>query len=255
MNFGVSTSCLYPMQTELALKELGKAGVKSCEVFVNSLSETTTDFAKTLNEIKENYEMNIVSVHHITTYSYMYFDEYERRHYEGLEFHKRFFEFAGLAGAKYFVIHGLLNHGKISENEYFERFTKLSAEGKNFGITVAQENVHRHLSENPDFLERMKNAIGDDFKLIFDIKQAVRSGYSPFEFVDKFKNDIVHIHASDHNSQSDCIVPGKGFFDFKKLFNEMERAGFNGKYIVELYRSGFGNISELTDALDYMRNL
>ena len=55
MSFGVSTACLYPQNTEDALEELGKLGVKPCEIFLNSPSETSPEFARILREIDEKY--------------------------------------------------------------------------------------------------------------------------------------------------------------------------------------------------------
>ena len=34
MNLGISTASLYPLETELALEEAGKAGVKNTEIFL-----------------------------------------------------------------------------------------------------------------------------------------------------------------------------------------------------------------------------
>lgn len=257
MAFGISTSCLYPMNTEKSLEALGKMGVKTCEVFLNSISETTPEFEKTLNAIKNEYGINIVSVHPFSSFSetYMLFGEYERRYLDVFEFYKRCFEFTAMADARFSIIHGSLKPAKISENEYFERFLKLIEAGKRYGITVCQENVNRHLSESPEFLERMKTALGNEFKLVFDVKQAVRAGYSPIEFAEKFKNDIVHIHISDHNSQQDCIPPGKGVFDFGKLVSVMNSAEYKGDYVIELYRSGFETEKDLAESLHFVENL
>ncbi len=257
MAFGISTSCLYPQETEKSLEQLARLGVKTCEVFLNSPSETTLDFAKILNGISAEYGIRIVSVHPFSSFAetYMLFSEYQRRFDDMLEFYKRNFEVTAAAGAEISVIHGSLLPAKISENEYFERFMKLSEAGKAFGVTVAQENVNRHFSESPDFLKRMKAALGGDFKLVFDVKQAVRAGYSPLEFAKKFKEDIIHIHLSDHNGKHDCMPPALGSFDFKALFSVMESAGYTGDYIIELYRAGFGDISDLKKSLNYLENL
>lgn len=257
MAFGISTSCLYPMNTEDSLEQLGKMGVKTCEVFLNSISETTPEFARILNEIQNKYGINIVSVHPFSSFSetYMLFGEYERRYLDAFDFYKRCFEFTNLVDARFSVIHGSLKPSKISENEYFERFIKLAEAGREFGVTVGQENVNRHLSESPDFLERMKSVLGNDFKLIFDVKQAVRAGYSPVDFAEKFKNDIVHIHISDHNARQDCIPPGKGNFDFKKLVSVMDSADYKGDYVIELYRSGFKTAADLAESLYFVENL
>lgn len=257
MAFGISTSCLYPMNTEDSLEQLGKMSVKTCEVFLNSISETTPEFAEKLNEIQNRYGINIVSVHPFSSFSetYMLFGEYERRYLDAFDFYKRCFEFTNMVNAKFSVIHGSLKPAKISEDMYFERFARLISAGKEFGVTVGQENVNRHLSENLDFLNRMKAALNDDFKLIFDVKQAFRAGYSPIDFAEEFKTDIVHIHISDHNKLQDCIPPGKGNFNFKKLVSVMESAGYNGDYVIELYRAGFETCADLAESLYFVENL
>ena len=39
MDIGVSTACLYPLETEKALYELAKRGIKNVELFINSVDE------------------------------------------------------------------------------------------------------------------------------------------------------------------------------------------------------------------------
>lgn len=257
MSFGISTSCLYPLITEEALATLGQSGVKICEVFLNSLSETTPEFADKLNTIKNEYGIKISSVHPFSSFAetFMLFSEYERRFFDALEFYKRCAEIASLLEAKFLVIHGSRLPAKISNETYFERFQRLVDTGKDFGITVCQENVHSHFSENPVFLKEMRSALNKNFKMVFDIKQAVRSGFSPLEFAEEFKNEIVHIHLSDHKKGCDCLPPAQGIFDFKKLFNIMDSAGYKGDYVIELYRNNFDEPSDLIKALEYVQNL
>lgn len=257
MSYGISTSCLYPMNTELALRELGERGVETCEVFLNSISETTPEFAAILNDIKSEYGMKITAVHPFSSFSetFMLFGEYERRYLDVVEFYKRCFEVTAMLGADISIIHGMRNVGKLPHEMYFERFASLVAEGKKCGVRVAQENVNGHFSARPEFLSAMKAALGDDFKLVFDVKQAVRSGNDPYAFAEKFKNDIIRIHISDNNSESDCLPPGKGIFDFRRLFSVMDSVNYSGDYIVELYREGFGSIDELIESFMYLQIL
>ncbi len=257
MNLGISTSCLYPMHTEKALEFLCRGGVNHCEVFLNSENETTPEFAKKLKNIADEYDTRIVSAHPFSSFAetFMLFSEYRRRFDETLELYKKFFETSAVMGADIAIIHGSLYPAKISREEYFERFSKLVDAGKQSGVRVAPENVNRHLSESPDFLKEMKNALGSDFKLVFDVKQANRAGYYPLEFAETFKNDIIHIHISDHNSESDCLPPSKGTFDFRKLISVMDTVNYGGSYIIELYRQNFGKPEELFEYLAFMRNL
>ena len=67
MNIGVSTASLYPLETELALEKIGKAGVKNAEIFFNCEAELKPAFIDMLCDIKDEYGINITSVH--PTYS------------------------------------------------------------------------------------------------------------------------------------------------------------------------------------------
>ena len=163
MAFGISTSCLYPMETEKSLDTLGKIGVKTCEVFLNSPSETTPRFAEILNRIRAEYGIKITSVHPFSSFAetYMLFSAYQRRFDDMLEFYKKNFEVTAILGAEFSVIHGALTNAKITDEEYFGRFAKLIEEGKKSGVKVCHENVNRHLCESPDFTEKMKRFLGE----------------------------------------------------------------------------------------------
>ena len=257
MSIGISSSCFYPLETEKSLDMIGKTGVDTCEIFINSPGETTLEFAKFLNEIRDKYGMKISAVHPFSSFSetHMLFSAYERRFCDMLEFYKRNFEVTAALGAEISVIHGAHTGAKISDTEYFERFAKLIEEGKKSGVKVCHENVNKHLCESPDFIEKMKNYIGEDFKLVFDVKQAVRAGFSPLDFAEKFKRDILHIHISDHTENADCLPPGNGNFNFGKLMEIMDSADYKGDYIIELYRENFDDSDDLKNALNYMQNL
>ena len=85
----------------------------------------------------------------------------------------------------------------------------------------------------------MKKYLGDDFHLVFDIKQSIRSGYNPFDFFDEMKNDIVHLHLSDNSPQKDCMPLGRGTFDFKRLINALKGENYSGSAVIEIYSLGY----------------
>ena len=150
------------------------------------------------------------------------------------------------------VIHGSRKPPRITGGEYIERFHALVREGKKAGVTVIQENVNAFLSESPNFLSEMRRELREDFKMAFDIKQAVRAGFEPLAFAREFSESIVHIHISDHRPGFDCLAPGKGVFDFEALLTEMELSNYTGDYIIELYRNNFFEPRELLEAKQYM---
>ena len=128
--------------------------------------------------------------------------------------------------------------------------------GKAEGLKVCQENVVHYRSESPDLLLRMGEYIGDDFNMVFDIKQSVRTGVDPFEFAKKLHKYIRHIHISDHNIEKDCLVPCKdGTFDFARFLTMMKDLGCSGDYIIELYENGYQSDNELTFAMETLKKL
>lgn len=160
-------------------------------------------------------------------------------------------------GAEYVVIHGAVAHPKIPipDERYFDRFNRLIEIGKREGVTVCQENVNRFKSESIDFCKKMRAALGDDFHMVFDIKQTVRAGQNTFEFLEEFKNQIVHMHISDNNAQRDCLPPGKGTFDYNKMKNILESANYQGVYMTEIYSLGFDVEKELRESKAYLETI
>lgn len=254
---GVSTACYYPLETEAALTVAGEYGIKNVEVFLNSPSELSDEFVDKLIAIKEKYGINIVSVHPFFSFaeSFFLFSNYERRFHDILPLYDKFIEVTRKLGADIFVIHGAKIPGSVSDEEYCRRFAHLIDTGKKYGVRVCHENVVYHRGQSPEYLKMMRDNIGDDFKIVLDIKQAHRAGYTPYDFIDKLGDSIVHIHISDRNDEKDCITPLKGEFDFKKLFETMKNIRYDGKYIIELYEWSYKDRAEIAEAYNKLSEM
>ena len=247
MEIGISTSCFYPLETELSLKKLGEADVKCTEIFFNSVSEISSDFVSDLKKIKDYYGMKINSVHPFLSFgeSYLLFSNYKRRFNDTMETVRRFFDVSNELDSKIMIIHGERKPVGIEDELYLQRFTQIAEEGKKQGVYVTQENVVNFRSESPSFLLEMKRYMGELFKMTLDLKQARRAGESANVFLDLLYEDIVNIHISDFNKDSDCLTPGTGEFDFKVFFDTLKQKNYNGNCIIELYRKNFDNINDL----------
>ena len=101
MEIGVSTSCFYPLETEVALENLGKAGIKHTEIFFNALSELKQSFVDMLLDIQSEYGITVASLHPTMSLaeSFMIFSNYERRYREAEDQFRRYSEFAARLGA------------------------------------------------------------------------------------------------------------------------------------------------------------
>lgn len=259
MKFGASTSCYYPLETEYALDKIIAGGFQRTEIFFNTYTELDSHFVQTLAQQARTAQLEVVAVHPFSSFAetHCLFGNYERRADDFYELYKKYFQACNVLGATIVVIHGALLRAKmnIPNALYFERFDRLVQMGKQFGVTVAQENVNKHFSENPLFLRQLKQALGDDFHMVFDVKQAVRAGVDPFAFTDEFGRDIVHVHISDHNTRRDCMPPGKGTFNFSMLEQKMEQAEYSGAYMIEIYQDDYDVERELKESKQFLTTL
>ena len=259
MDIGLSSACFYPLETEKSIVRAGETGVKTIEIFMNADSEFEPAFVKNMADICKSYGMKVASVHTMGSFteSYHLFSSYKRRYFEAKDTSfKRHFDVMHTLGAEILVLHGIKKPGSIPDEEYFERFGELTLMGKSEDLLVCQENVVHYRSESPDFLTRMGEYIGDDFNMVFDIKQSIRTGLNPYDFAEKLHKYIRHIHISDHNAEKDCFVPCKnGTFDFKRFFDMMKSLGYSGDFIIELYENGFESDNELTFAVNELKKL
>ncbi len=252
MRSGISTACLYPMELEQALPALIALDFHLFEVFINTISELRPKFIKELKRMADDSGSIVKSVHPFTSgfESFLLFSDYQRRSDDGLEFYKRYFHTANLLGAEILVLHGQRNdkRSRITEQEYFEHYARLYALGKTFGVTVAQENVNLFRSNEPGFISRMREYLHEDCAFVLDVKQAVRGGEDPFQMCAAMGERLVHVHINDNKPGEDCLLPGSGTMNFGALKQLMQKSGYNGDLVIEVYRRNFGELNELTGA-------
>lgn len=247
MSIGISTASFYPLETEQAISLLAENGITATEIFVNAPRELKTSFADYILDIVKGTPLKITAIHPMQSFAepYMIFSEYERRFEDSKNDFCRYFEMAAALGAKYINLHGDKPTGKLSVEEYCERFMILANIGKTYGVRLLQENVNGFRSADPDFLRDMVNILGDDISFTLDIKQSVRAGYTVPEILDAMNYQVSHVHISDHSPAGDCLLPGNGNFDFKALMNDLESHGYKGDYLIEVYQSAYKEFDEI----------
>lgn len=244
----VSTACLYPKPTEDALYDLCLHGIQTVEIFLNSPSECRPVFAGDLHAMLKRFGVSCDAVHPWTAASegFMLFSNYSRRCADFLDETKHVFALMERIGAKYYILHGA-PAGRVPAEIYCERFRLLAETAKPFGVTVTQENVNKYESQSLRFLKEFCRQLGDDAKITFDTKQAVRAGMDIAEAVRAVGDKIVHVHLSDHGSLGDCLRIGKGRFQITPFLSSLAAQGFDGTVTLELYREGFASTAELAE--------
>ena len=247
MRAGVSTACLYPQFLEEALYDLALNGISCAELFVNADSDINRQHVHTMQRIMQRYSVEVPSMHPFACpiEPLMLFSAYERRVDDMIDYYKRFFEVMEKMDARIFVFHGNdLNH-EIPPQQYCERFIRLVNAGKEFGVTVAQENVSRCQSGKLHFLREMIKLLGDDAHFVLDVKQAVRAGESPVNMLHMLGSHICHVHISDHSDKGPCLPIGAGTFKIRSFLGALYRYQPDCAVILELYRDNYRGISDL----------
>lgn len=257
MQIGISSSCLYPLQTEESLKTVGELGAKTAEIFFNSYSELKKPLLNEIKSIKDYYGIDVRSIHPFTSAyeAVLFFGGYERRLTDGIEFYKSYFEAANELGAEMVVLHGGRVYLEMTPEKYAESYVPLHEAALREGIHIAHENVYNHHCGNPLFMKALADLIGDEFRMVLDVKQCRRCGESAYDFINLLGDRIYQVHISDGLPSRDCLAPGVGEYDFEKLFSALQGAGYDKTAIIELYRQNFGEVEELRTAKSYLENL
>lgn len=261
-NVGISTSCFYPMETELALEHAARLGIRDFEVHFSTFSELSGGYLKELNKLLKHYGARVHAVHPFYSMleSAMFFSDYnERRFADGVEIYKQFFHAAAKIGAQYLVFHGGSTIGKsrcqVSDDEYIQRYNYLCECGKKFDVTLLHENVYTHKAQTVEFCRKLIDYLGDKAQFTFDNKQARRAGYASVEFAQALRGHIRNIHISDCDSEHDCLLPGRGTEDFAAIRAAMSGEDEGAFWGIEVYDDAFRDPDELRQSVNYLKSV
>lgn len=258
MKTGVSTACLYPLETERSLELLLKLGFRRFEVFFNCMEELEPAFLRELKRQADAWGASFVSVHPFTSAveSSLLFGDYPRRTREAFDFYRRYMAAAAYLGGRFVVIHGQpQGHGKLSDQGYWERFGELYRLGDQEGAHPAQENVRQHRGADPAFIRGMGNYLGEDCAFVLDVKQCRLSGADVADMAAAMGNRLLHVHLSDWDQDQPCLLPGAGQEDFSAFRTMLEGLGFSGTVVTEVYRHNFSQPEELKESLNFTKKV
>ncbi|MBO1264232.1 sugar phosphate isomerase/epimerase [Proteiniclasticum sp. SCR006] len=259
MEIGISTAIFYPeLLTEDAVKKLAEKGFSVMEVFANSFFEFREEYGYELKELAEKEKVKINSVHTVSSAFEPYlFDAYERRREDFFRIYQEFVRFGEILGAKAYTFHGLIRrpHRNMTFTDVVYMYERMVYEAGVHGMALAQENVSWCLSGDLEYLKRLKDAVKEPLKFTLDVKQAVKAGRSPYDYLDIYGEDLMNLHLNDHDRESTCLLPGKGAFDFQTLFRRVEALGYKGPGIIEVYKENYETLEELSESRKYLERI
>ncbi len=252
MKIGASTANYFPeINTEDMIDLYGKNGIDTLEVFLNTYSEMTEDFVKMLRERADRYHITVNSVHAMSfALEPFLFDLHYRRRRDFLDIYRQMLKRIRQLGSSIYTFHG--PPVNMTQPEYHDHIAQcydviyeLAGEAE---VKLAQENVAYLAAGNPEFIIAMKEKMKLRMYHTFDIKQAVKAGLDPYDYLKVIKDDLVNVHLNDNDATHHCLTPGRGTFDFDRFFRTLKEYGYQGNGIVELYRHNFKDEKDLVQA-------
>ena len=258
MEIGISTASLFKRQfNEDALVTLNKLDARVCEVFLGTYSEYTESFARLLKERQGSLKVH--SIHTLNThFEPQLFAQSERALKDAYLIFENCLKTAKLLGATCYTLHGIARFKKnILYNEY-EKIAKMFEKVKDFaslyGVELCLENVEWAYYNHVGFYKEISKFLSG-LKTCLDVKQARISGDSYKDYIAEMGNSIKTVHLSDVDNFGKICLPGKGIFDFEDLFKRLRDVGFSGNMLIEVYSGDYGEISEFSESLNYLREL
>lgn len=238
---GVSSACFYPMETLCAVRQLCAWKIPNIEIFFNSPRELKEEYVQKLHQLCQQSGTQVVSVHPFTSgiEPLFFFSEYPGRFEDGIELYEGYLRAAKKLGAKLLVFHGDSPYSKIPQEKAFDqlrRFDRFALE--QYGVRVAYENVVRCRGRDPQYFASLREYY-PEMRFVLDIKQALRSGRLPSEYIRLLGDSICHVHISDSTAERDCLPVGGGEMNLHELLQELKEQGFHGSVLQEVYRDSY----------------
>jgi len=257
VEIGISIACFYPEHPEEVISKVSDMGFKTAELFLNTVSETETEYISFFSKECEKHDLKIYSIHPFTSAleNYMFFSPYDRRIEDSKLFYQKYCEVANFLGAKVINIHGDRGIGLKDFEHYCRCLSPFFELEEKYGVVFSHENVFFNSINHPEFTYKLTQRFGDKIKFTFDIKQANKGGSIPIEVCKSMGRNIANFHINDFDEENICLLPGEGSVDYKSIFKLLKENDYNGPAIIEVYRDNFKSQDQIVKALEYLKNI
>ncbi len=250
MKIGISTASMYGKKyTEEALEYFSKNNVECAEVFLSSFSEYTKDFGKKLLDNKGNVE--VCSIHALNSqFEGQLFSRSERQYADALEIFKGALKVGEMVSAKLYVLHGpqQMKYTKYVTNyEFFgQRTAELAKICCDYGLMLTWENVHWTHYNHSSFMQKLLPYCQEPIGCTLDIKQAAQSNETVDKYIFDMQGRIKNLHIVDFDQDGRLVLPCRGYYDYKELFNKMGK--YDGSVMIEVYDGCYKHPEELIES-------
>ncbi|MBR3795611.1 MAG: sugar phosphate isomerase/epimerase [Clostridia bacterium] len=257
MQLGLSTAAFYGrLETEEAAERIAELGFDCAEVFLQSESENTKAFAAL---VRRNLQgVPCTSVHPLGGYENYMAGRPARQVRDAFDHFQRILDAGVEMGAKTFVYHGrntpLLKPLPWDLAWNVGAVAPMCEEAARRGMVIGWENVSWCQLTEPKRVLEAREAL-PNVRFTLDIKQAMRAGCDPIEFVYAMGDRLCNVHICDWQSDGRLCLPGEGVFAFETLIGALKEVGYAGPVIMEPYLRLIQSDEALARSVAYMRDI
>ncbi|MBR5288756.1 MAG: sugar phosphate isomerase/epimerase [Clostridia bacterium] len=256
MRLGLSTAAFYGrFETEDAAAYMSRLPIDCAEVFLQSASEYDAAFAE---QVGRNLGCVVcTSIHPLGAHENFLAQRPQRQKQDAFDTLRRILDAGEALGAKVYVYHGRhtpqLNALGWNPAWNIEALIPMCEEAAKRGMVIGWENVFWCQLTNPQRVLEAKAAL-PQVRFTLDIKQAIRAGCDPLDFVPAMGTQLCNVHVCDWDESGNLCLPGEGVFDFDRLFAALRAIGYDGPVILEPYQKMMKSDQALLGSLDYLRS-
>lgn len=241
----------------------------SCCQLVFKPEKYTLDDAKIIKAAAEKHGVEIVSLFAGFQDSYTKWDIYGDYKTAGINskkygksrirYIKSAADFVKMLGVNDILIHA----GFVANNPFSKEYKYMVKCLKNFAVYCKNIQVNVLLEtggESPVSLLRLIEDVGtENIYVNLDTANLIMYGYgNPVDAVVTLNKHIRSMHAKDgmppisSKKLGEEVTIGEGHVDFKKVFAELDKVGFDGPVIIEREISGDDMLAEIVKAKSYL---
>jgi hexulose-6-phosphate isomerase len=255
LNWPSATKELSNKELASKIKEIGYDGVEL--VFDD---EHFDPIKRSRNEVKEfadNFVLQGLEIPSIATgvfWKYNLGSNEESIRKKGIEYGKAGIKMANAVGAKSILVVPAVASPEIPYEKVYENSIKsikeLGSFAKDFGITVAVENVWNKFLYSPLEFKSFIQEIGlENVKVYLDVANLMALSY-PENWINTLRGMISNVHAKDFDVRVGNITGFrhllKGSVDWKKVARLLKESGFNGFLTLECSPDFDPEVKEVT---------
>lgn len=258
MRLGLTSAAFYGrLETEEAAAHLQKLGLDCCEVFLETFSEYTPDFASCVHACLQG--LPCVSVHPKgTQFEPDFFGQSARQRNDAFHLINRVMDAGQTLNARYYVMHGPVSViGRITLDRIRrleEQFTLAQQAAQAHGMEILWENVYYGAVSSVEDFRRIRERL-PELNFVLDVKQSWRGNIDPNEIVREVGGWIRHVHILDHDADGNLCLPGEGIFDLDLFLRLLRDKGYPGDIIIEPYANLTVDAARLSRSIEYMHEL